>query len=460
MTESVFNTEATPSYEGDREIPLSFRSERYLYFKSRQKGLLTFIKRPAPEFVADMRTIEALRKEFLLCFPLSHPSLVRYIAFENNSLIEEFIDGETLRSMIDRDDKRLYDPRFTLSIVSQLFDVLDYIHRQGILHLDIKPENLMITRIGNNLKLIDFSCAQSSTNEISGGYTPEYKAPEQGQGTPDCTTDIYLAGNVSKLLAEKAGLSNRWKIFLNKATTKEAGRRYNSAREALENLPSSIAKNHLPLYVTIISAILIVGLIIAIPLTNRSEISSKNEESETSDQLSPNELISETPGIALGEPKSQGERLQSIDKTTDNVSTKNSKGDAPEKEDEIIPNSLFPDHIYLIGNVEGGRMDPSKGVMLRGNNGIYSGVYEFTKSSGDDYSYFCFTESIGNSWDETGSRWAPDHKSYGDKDYEINNEKNSKYNLGQEDNISFKVIPGKYYVKFDLNTMSMSFRPV
>lgn len=262
MNSSSFNQGTSVNFVGSGEIPLPSNSERYRYFKVKKGGLLQFLKRPSPAYVSDMVTIEALRKEFILCFPLSHPSITRYIEFSDNTLYEEFVDGETIAKMIADGDKRLDDPKFIRKIAVQLFEGLDYLHHQGILHLDIKPENLMISRIGDNLKIIDFSCAKSAVCENTGGFTAEYMAPEQGKGNAACTTDIYLAGQVIGQLAQRLPGFSRWKKFVGKATDPEVAKRYQSAREALECIPDDKPKNSLGLFY-IVLLIAIAGVAIA-----------------------------------------------------------------------------------------------------------------------------------------------------------------------------------------------------
>ena len=232
MNESGYNIPTSIGFEEERETELPIKSVRFRFFKTRRLGLQQFVKRPSSEYASDLLTLEALRKEFLVGYPLSHPNIVRYTLFENNSLYQEFIDGKTLREMLDSDDERLHNPDFVSNIALQLFNALEYIHAQGLLHLDLKPENLMITRIGNNLKIIDFGCAQSAVCDSTSGFTEEFKAPEQGDGTTDCTTDIFLAGNVIRQLAEKAPVARKWSRFIRRATAEEASARYPTAKDA------------------------------------------------------------------------------------------------------------------------------------------------------------------------------------------------------------------------------------
>ncbi len=77
-------------------------------------------------------------------------------------------------------------------------------HTQGVLHLDLKPENVMITRVGNAVKVIDFGCAYCSADDSTSGFTLEYRAPEQENGTTNAYTDIYLIGRIMEELTAHA----------------------------------------------------------------------------------------------------------------------------------------------------------------------------------------------------------------------------------------------------------------
>lgn len=271
MNPSGFNNKTTFGLERENEILLPYRSERYHYYKTRRHGLLLFVKKPSQEFAADMLTVEALKKEFLMCFPLTHPSITRYVSFEDDSLYEEFIEGQTLREMINGGDERLKDPRFVEKIGRQLFEALDYLHSNGVIHLDIKPENLMITRIGNNLKIIDFGCAESSVFDTTGGYTEDYKAPEQGEGQTGSTTDIYLGGMVIKELSALSGSERKWRRFIKATTAREAEDRIGTAGEALELIPRRREKMLVPYMVGLAGILIFIAGIILIGKENRNE---------------------------------------------------------------------------------------------------------------------------------------------------------------------------------------------
>ena len=260
MTESGFNRIDSDGFHGNL-IPLEKRGcRRYNRYKVRLYGVLHFVKRPAEDYREDLVTFESLRKEFTIGYSLNHPAVVRYLLFENGELYEEFIEGKTLREMIDEEDPRLHDKNFPAEVCRQLLDASDYIHSRGILHLDIKPENVMITDIGNRVKLIDFGCARSADCDSTPGHTPEYMAPEQAEGTSDVSTDIYLIGKLMEELAEACGQKKRWKKFIDRAVSDQPSLRFKTDREAAEAIPRSARRKvfNSTIVIAVLTAVVIV----------------------------------------------------------------------------------------------------------------------------------------------------------------------------------------------------------
>lgn len=251
MNTSQFNTDSPFGFVDEREMELPIPSERFRYFRTRRFGLVQFLKRISPEYADDLQTKAALFKEFHICYPLSHPNIIRYTHFTYDAIYSEYIEGLTLREMILREDCRLSDETFIRNAALQLFEALEYMHRHGVRHLDIKPENIMITDKGDILKVIDFGCAESSVFDATSGYTPQFKAPEQGERPTDFTTDIYLAGKVLKELTTISNLKRKWQKFIVKTTAEKPAERFQTASEALEKVPRPKDHNRTYLYISI-----------------------------------------------------------------------------------------------------------------------------------------------------------------------------------------------------------------
>ena len=154
--------------------------------------------------------IARFRREARLAASLSHRNIVTIYDFDQDSddtlfIAMEYVDGRKLTDVI-RSDGPL-DVQRAVRLGSQIAEGLDAAHRQGVIHRDIKPDNIMI--IGNDdteeVKLMDFGIARlrdtgamshlTQTGMIMG--TPAYMSPEQAEGTEvSDKTDIYALGIV------------------------------------------------------------------------------------------------------------------------------------------------------------------------------------------------------------------------------------------------------------------------
>jgi serine/threonine-protein kinase len=141
---------------------------------------------------------------------LEHPNTVRVIDFGQTRegllfIAMEYLHGRSLRAEIEQ-QKRL-PPNRVLPIVSQICASLSEAHAQGIIHRDIKPDNIYLTELkgaGDFVKVLDFSVAKLDAPDAQltrAGVvfgTPAYMSPEQGRGVPlDPRSDIYAVGIVA-----------------------------------------------------------------------------------------------------------------------------------------------------------------------------------------------------------------------------------------------------------------------
>lgn len=242
-------------------------SGRFDFFKTRIYGTTQFIKRISEDYLGDALTLDSLKKEFAIGFSLNHPGIVRYFKYEDNTIYEEFIDGQTLRELIDSKDPRLFNKTFVENILVQILEILDYLHKSGVVHHDIKPENFIITRIGERVKIVDFGAAVTASNDSSPGYTLKYKAPEEDSDIKDCRSDIYQLGILLNEI-EIFKKSERGKIFIRRATKRNPNDRFQSAENALIYLKNHKNINRLGLYTVLI---MIVGIGLFIFFGNDSE---------------------------------------------------------------------------------------------------------------------------------------------------------------------------------------------
>jgi serine/threonine protein kinase/tetratricopeptide (TPR) repeat protein len=155
----------------------------------------------APEIAGDEKTIERFRNELKLARKVSHRNVCRMYDLSESEKTQfitmEFVPGENLKSLIKRIGQ--LSKTKAISIAKQVCEGLMEAHRLGVLHRDLKPQNIMVDSDGN-ARIMDFGIARSirtksitETGMIIG--TPEYMSPEQVEGVGvDHRSDLYSLG--------------------------------------------------------------------------------------------------------------------------------------------------------------------------------------------------------------------------------------------------------------------------
>jgi hypothetical protein len=171
---------------------------------------LVAIKVLPPEKGADADSRERFRREARTAARLSHPNVVPLHGFGEVDgllyLVMGFVRGEPLAARMRREGAVPADD--ARRIVADVAEALDYAHRQGVVHRDVKPDNIMIEDETGRALLTDFGIAKGlgagpTVTQVGGIVgTPQYMSPEQasGQGTVDGRTDIYSLGIVAYAL--------------------------------------------------------------------------------------------------------------------------------------------------------------------------------------------------------------------------------------------------------------------
>lgn len=165
-------------------------------------GKFHFMKRLKPELRTDPRYVSAMQKEFETGYRLEHPHLVRYVSKGDDYLLTEYVDGENLRTFTDSHPDYFKSRKNADRFMRQLLDVVGYLHQHQVVHLDLKPDNILITRIGYDVKLTDLGYCYTDTYTDTMGRTDKYAAPEQlnGLSKVDARTDIYAIGKILQTL--------------------------------------------------------------------------------------------------------------------------------------------------------------------------------------------------------------------------------------------------------------------
>jgi eukaryotic-like serine/threonine-protein kinase len=167
--------------------------------KDRETGETVALKVLNPEIADSTPLMDVFRNEIRVARRITHKNVCRIYDFsrtDDSAFISmEFVQGETLRCVLDRFNA--LTPRNGIRIALEICDALNEVHAQGIVHRDIKPQNLMIDGSGN-VKLMDFGLAHVvDDRSTAAAGTPSYMAPEQANGRHiDQRADIYSLGLV------------------------------------------------------------------------------------------------------------------------------------------------------------------------------------------------------------------------------------------------------------------------
>ena len=165
-------------------------------------GTVVAVKVLRQEYTHDPELVRRFKNESKAISLLNHPNIVKvYDVSVNDQLqyiVMEYVDGMTLREYLNERGGKLTS-RETVHFISQILKALEHAHANGVVHRDIKPQNIMLLDNGQ-LRMMDFGIARTSRaeNQLLSGKTMgsvHYISPEQAKGDEtDCTSDIYSVG--------------------------------------------------------------------------------------------------------------------------------------------------------------------------------------------------------------------------------------------------------------------------
>ncbi|MHB1861448.1 MAG: serine/threonine-protein kinase [Gemmatimonadaceae bacterium] len=162
------------------------------------------------EYVRSDDHRERFRREARLTARLSYPGIVPVYTFGEQDdlvyIVMQYVHGESLAERLRREAR--LSPRETTRILSDLAEALDHAHRQGMVHRDLKAENVLIEKSTGRAYLTDFGvawCRDSSPDAWEGSHafgTPHYMSPEQAAGEADLDgrSDLYSLGVLGYLM--------------------------------------------------------------------------------------------------------------------------------------------------------------------------------------------------------------------------------------------------------------------
>ena len=199
-------------YRLERRLGVGGMATVQLAFDTRLERYVA-VKLLAEHLAEDSSFVSRFRREALAAARLVHPNIVQVFDFGSDQhsgrqfIVMEFVDGHSCAELLR--DRGPMAPRDAVEILSQSCRGLDYAHRNGVVHRDVKPGNLIVNTDGV-VKLADFGIAkaaeQSDITKVGSVLgTAAYLSPEQARGEPaGPSSDLYALGVVSyQLMAGK-----------------------------------------------------------------------------------------------------------------------------------------------------------------------------------------------------------------------------------------------------------------
>ena len=185
-----------------REITSGLNDGAYRIVSTLKEGRLYLAEKAGKRFVLKTakgaKGLEQLKREYEISLRLQHPFIASAIAWEESTpigpaIVIEYIRGRSLAEYLQEKPSLGARKR----VFGQLLEAVGAIHRQSIIHNDIKPENILITEADNDVKLIDFGFADGDAHILEKGLggTRQYASPELlTHQESDARSDIYSIG--------------------------------------------------------------------------------------------------------------------------------------------------------------------------------------------------------------------------------------------------------------------------
>ena len=254
-----------------------------LVYRTKKDGKYFIVKRSA---IKGEKGRKILRREYELSAGASHPNIINVYEYRKGAggedeIVMEYVEGRTLSEFLEEKPSLKTRKR----IFSELLSAVGYLHQRRIIHNDLKPGNIMVSRTGDHVKLIDLGLSDDDAHyEIkTPGFTEGYAAPElMEERCPDERSDIYSLGMLMHLI-----FGNRYGYIANKCLRKDPTRRFPD----IESLKKRWRRSYLIWLLPVISLVLfLIALVIFSLIRYNQEQNHKLEEFTTAINTRVNEL--------------------------------------------------------------------------------------------------------------------------------------------------------------------------
>jgi tRNA A-37 threonylcarbamoyl transferase component Bud32 len=223
-------------------IPLGAKGATSYSYLVRIEGKEHFMKQLRPELKDDWRYRSAYQKEYEVGRSIASEYIVKYEAIDENAeglyILMEHVNGHTLDEKLASEPEYFSHGRNYEKLFIQLLRGLKALHEAHVAYLDLKPENVMLTQVNGDVKIIDLGFCFADAYSHTAGTTLHFAAPELqrgGSSEVDERTDIYAVGRLMQYVKEAAcvDVPKRLQRIIDRCTRPTKQDRYANVEEVI-----------------------------------------------------------------------------------------------------------------------------------------------------------------------------------------------------------------------------------
>ena len=233
----------------DSVEPMPFGGATSQAYRVRIEGKEYFMKRLRPELKSDWRYRSAYQKEYEVGRSICNEHVVRYEAIDEDAeglyILMELVNGRTLEEKLAAEPEYFSRGQNFEKLFIQLLRGLKALHEAHVAYLDLKPENVMLTQVNSDVKIVDLGFCFADAYSQTVGTTPAFAAPELQRGDArevDERTDIYALGQLMRYVKDIAcvDITPHMQRVIEKCTAPAMQDRYANVEEVLRAITKKL----------------------------------------------------------------------------------------------------------------------------------------------------------------------------------------------------------------------------
>ena len=256
------------------KFPLTSTGATCNTFRLWSHGKTYFVKQMKDEFLPKKFYHNIYRKEFEVGRRLKSRYIVKFYNLVDTPqqcyIVMEYLHGVTLKDKLKYERGYFRNRKNLTKFLDQLLHGLQHLHLHQVIHLDLKPANIMLTRKDNDVKIIDLGFCYTDKFERTTGKTRAFAAPEQLDGSHniDVRTDIYAVGKILQYIFDKTfsgSIPSRfryWEKIMDRCLEKDKEKRFQSI-DVIIDLNKAYRPSKWPWIVAVLAGVAAVGTLMA-----------------------------------------------------------------------------------------------------------------------------------------------------------------------------------------------------